>query len=58
MKKQMNKHNPVIKHLHHPIYLIQGKFGPHNGKIMCKMCKTFVKWATKNEIKELTNEQV
>lgn len=56
--KIMTKHNPVKKHYHHPIYLVKGKFGPHHGKIMCKLCNTFVKWATKSEIKEITNESI
>ena len=50
-------YNPIQKHQYHEVYLIPGKFGPHNGKIMCKLCNEFVKWATKKEIKELTNEQ-
>jgi peroxiredoxin len=47
-----NKHNPVIKHKHHKISLIDGPFGPHVAKIICVSCNnTFVKWASKLELK-------
>jgi hypothetical protein len=53
----MSKHNPIIKHLFHPIKLIDGPFGPHRAKIICKKCKQFVKWATEVEVKELKYER-
>lgn len=51
--KTTTKYEPVKKHLHHPVYIKHGKFGPHRAKIMCKLCNEFVKWATIQEIKEL-----
>jgi uncharacterized protein (DUF3820 family) len=45
------KYEPVKKHYTHPISIKIGKFGVHKGKVMCKLCNEFVKWATKEEIK-------
>lgn len=47
----MSKFQPTITHKNHPISIIQGPFGPHHAKMMCTMCKTFIKWATKKEVK-------
>lgn len=47
------KYEPIKKHYKHPIYMLYGKFGPHKGKIMCKLCNEFVKWANEKEIKEM-----
>jgi len=43
-------YKPVLVHEKHPIELLEGKFGPHKGKIVCKLCNTFVKWASQSEI--------
>ena len=44
------KYEPVTKHYKHPIYIKVGNYGPHKGKVMCKLCNEFVKWASKQEI--------
>jgi hypothetical protein len=44
------KYEPVKKHYRHPISIEIGKFGVHNGKVMCQLCNEFVKWASKEEI--------
>ena len=45
------KYEPVKKHYKHPIRIEIGKFGIHKGKVMCKLCNEFVKWANPDEIK-------
>jgi len=39
------------KHYNHPLVLIEGKFGPHKGKFVCKLCNTWVKWTNEQEVK-------
>jgi hypothetical protein len=44
------KYEPVKQHYKHPIIIKIGKFGPHKGKMICKLCNQFVKWANDEEI--------
>jgi len=39
------------KHDNHPLILIEGKFGPHKGKFVCKLCNIWVKWTNEHEVK-------
>lgn len=52
------KYEPVKKHYNHPITMQFGDYKPHKGKIICKLCNEFVKWASPEEIKiwRKTNE--
>ncbi len=61
MKKNLNKHEPMIKHLYHDMKITRGPYGPHLYKMTCKSCNKFIKWATDKEViayEEITNEQV
>ena len=31
---------------------------PHYGKVECRLCKTFVRWASQNEVNDITNGEV
>jgi hypothetical protein len=44
------KYEPIKKHYKHPMYIQIGNYGPHKGKMMCKLCNEFIKWATIEEI--------
>jgi len=48
-KKPRIKYDPVKKHYKHPISIEMGS-GPHKGKVVCLLCKQFVKWASVDEI--------
>ena len=45
------KYEPVKKHYNHPVIIEIGDFKPHKGKVICKQCKEFVKWANVDEIR-------
>jgi len=32
------------------MYIQIGNYGPHKGKMMCKLCNQFIKWANTEEI--------
>jgi hypothetical protein len=49
--KEKIKYDPVKKHYKHPISIEMGSFGPHKAKFVCQLCKEFVKWASKDEIR-------
>ena len=57
----MAKYNPKQAHAGHPkrwIPLDRKSDGPgqHYGKVECRLCNTFVRWATKTEIeREICN---
>ena len=47
---------PIEKHKDHEMEVIDGPFGHHAGKLVCKECGKWVMWLP-NNYKEILNEQ-
>jgi hypothetical protein len=51
MPKLKYKYEPVKKHYNHPITITFDNNGIHHGRVMCKRCNVFIKWASKEEVR-------
>jgi hypothetical protein len=43
----------TVKHLDHEMEIIEGPFGRHEAKLMCKQCNKWVMWLPRNYREQL-----